>query len=357
MKDLIIDANFPRTQDGRVYHLGIKAGEVANRIVTVGAPSRAQKIATLLDPKPKPFALSTERGFLTITGRYKSVPVSIVSIGMGNPNVDFFIREVRECLSGDLVVVRLGSCGALVDVKVGTIVIPSGSIAVNRNYDYDFLNGGAAGEEPYRFSKRVNVDQELQSKIVSALEQTRPPSLHSAIVTNTLNASTDSFYSSQGRITSFPDHNAGLIDHLKSLYPDLATFEMETYHLLHLAASWPARSRPTSSATPPLSSFPARLEISDPDTPSHQAHQAPPNTVEVTAGTDGHDLVPRPAIRAAAAQMVFAARGSRDFITPGQVEAIEAWCSKGTLEALISFPLASERMHPESGSVWEVLNV
>lgn len=33
MKDLIVDANFPRTEDNRVYHLGIRAGEVANRIV------------------------------------------------------------------------------------------------------------------------------------------------------------------------------------------------------------------------------------------------------------------------------------------------------------------------------------
>ena len=45
---------------------------------------------------------------MTITGRYKGVPVSIVSTGMGSPNTDFFVREVRECLSGDMLVVRLG---------------------------------------------------------------------------------------------------------------------------------------------------------------------------------------------------------------------------------------------------------
>ena len=61
---------------------------------------------TLLDASPKPFRLSTERGFLTITGRYKGVPLSIVSIGMGNANMDFFVREVRESVGGDMVVVR-----------------------------------------------------------------------------------------------------------------------------------------------------------------------------------------------------------------------------------------------------------
>ena len=34
------------------------------------------------------------------------MPVSIVSIGMGYPNADFFVREVRECLNGDMLVVR-----------------------------------------------------------------------------------------------------------------------------------------------------------------------------------------------------------------------------------------------------------
>ena len=35
-----------------------------------------------------------------------------------------------------------------------------------------------------------------------------------------------SFYSSQGRQTSFPDHNAGLIDHLLESVSNLATLEV-----------------------------------------------------------------------------------------------------------------------------------
>lgn len=77
--------------------------------VTVGSPSRAETIASHLDATPKPFRLSSERGFITITGRYRGVPVSIVSIGMGSPNMDFFVREVRESLAGDMAVIRYGS--------------------------------------------------------------------------------------------------------------------------------------------------------------------------------------------------------------------------------------------------------
>jgi uridine phosphorylase len=74
--------------------------------VTVGSITRAERIASYLDTSQKPFRLTTERGFTTITGRYKGVPISVISIGMGNSMVDFFIREVRECLSGDMLVVR-----------------------------------------------------------------------------------------------------------------------------------------------------------------------------------------------------------------------------------------------------------
>jgi uridine phosphorylase len=74
--------------------------------ITVGSPSRARSIAKFLDSNPLPFELFSERGFLTITGRYMDIPVSIVSIGMGSPNMDFFVRETRECLEGDMVVIR-----------------------------------------------------------------------------------------------------------------------------------------------------------------------------------------------------------------------------------------------------------
>ena len=130
-----LKTDFPRTEDGRVYHLGLRTGDIANRIVcvslecctsthnlvashpllrsihfswqiTVGSQSRAEAISNLLDSPGAVLRLSSERGFLTITGRYKDVPISIVSIGMGYPNMDFFVREARESLIGDMVIVR-----------------------------------------------------------------------------------------------------------------------------------------------------------------------------------------------------------------------------------------------------------
>lgn len=84
MKETIVGANFPRDAEGRVYHIGVKQGDVANRILTVGDHVRAKRIAQLLDSEEEAghpvFEKLSQRGFLTITGRYKGVPVSIIAM-------------------------------------------------------------------------------------------------------------------------------------------------------------------------------------------------------------------------------------------------------------------------------------
>ncbi|THU98218.1 purine and uridine phosphorylase [Dendrothele bispora CBS 962.96] len=340
MKDTLTDANFPRTADLRVYHLGLRPGEVANRIVTVGSPSRARTIASFFDANPKPFQLESERGFLTITGRYQGVPVSVMSIGMGNANMDFFVREVRECLGGDMYIVRLGSCGCLIDAPVGTVVVPKACVAISRNVDFDFINPEQCDEPAYRISKPVLGDPEFHMQIKKSLEAARPADSNTVVLSDVVNASADSFYSSQGRQTSFPDANEHLIQQLLDTVQDLATLEMETHHLYHLAACWGRRNTEKTAQPPPLAAGP--VNPSSDDKPASQpasiAHLAAPDTF----------------IKASAAQMVFAARTSRDFITPEQVLKLEHWTGKAILDALKEMDIQPERHHPEQGSVWEM---
>ncbi|KDR73232.1 hypothetical protein GALMADRAFT_100855 [Galerina marginata CBS 339.88] len=340
MKDTLTDANFPRTADQRVYHLGVRPGEVANRIVTVGSPSRANTIASFLDAQPKPFVLNSERGFLTITGRYNGTPISIVSIGMGSPNMDFFVREIRESVSGDLAIVRLGSCGALVNVPPGTVVVPKSSVAISRNVDFDFTTPENCDEPAYHISKPVSADEELTKEIIKALKATKPSTSASVIMSGTVNASADSFYSSQGRQTSFPDHNSDLIEHLEKKVQNLSTLEMETFHLFHLAACWVGRTVSTDAAPTPLTTGPVTPVIAQSSSPTHPLHRAPPP-------------LPNSVIRAAAAHMVFASRKSQDFITPQQVEEVENWTAQGILNGLVNIDIPEGRMQSNEGSVWE----
>ena len=77
---------------------------------------------------------------------------------------------------------RLGSCGSLIDVPVGSVLAPKGSIAVTRNYDYDFVSGNSQ-EQPYRLSKPVR--PELLSperlKVTAASQVMADPVLHDAV--------------------------------------------------------------------------------------------------------------------------------------------------------------------------------
>lgn len=68
MKVKISNANFPMDQDGASYHLGLKSGQVANRIVTCGDAARLKRFAALLDSTPVPFEFVSARGFTTVTG-------------------------------------------------------------------------------------------------------------------------------------------------------------------------------------------------------------------------------------------------------------------------------------------------
>ncbi|KAF5309778.1 hypothetical protein D9611_013607 [Ephemerocybe angulata] len=343
MKQTLTDANFPRTADHRVYHLGLRPGEVTNRIITVGSPSRASGIATYLDAEPKPFVLSSERGFTTITGRFRGVPVSIVSIGMGYPNMDFFVREVRECISGDMYIVRLGSCGALVEVPVGSVVLPSSSVAINRNYDFDFVDPERSSEPAYRISKPAFADAHLHEEVRKAIEAVKPVDSKSHIVAGTTNASADSFYSSQGRQTSFPDRNANLIARLKELDLNISTLEMETFHLYHLAHCWGAGRSEPPSPTIPLARGPVHPVVSRPPVEGEATLERPLAARDTT-------------IKAAAVHLVYASRTSQDFITPSEVTALEDWAGLAVLTALSNIEIPYDRVHVEAGSVWEIKN-
>jgi hypothetical protein len=58
----------PTTAGGRVMHLGVAPGEVANRIITVGSVGRAAVLCSLLEDVT---TINSSRGFITHTGTYQ----------------------------------------------------------------------------------------------------------------------------------------------------------------------------------------------------------------------------------------------------------------------------------------------
>lgn len=112
---------------------------------------------------------------------------------------------------------------------------------------------------------------------------------------------------------------------------------METFHLYHLARSYVPRRAASSITPPPLATSPVVPSLDNATSSSTQS------------ALPSQTLAPLPRIRAAAAQMVFAARLSKSFITPDEVIALETWSGRGILDALtgISIPddVSSEPHH------------
>ena len=106
------------------YHVLAKPGEVAERVVVVGDPGRADLIAGELLSKPK--LVNSNRGFNTYTGFFEDVRVTISTHGIGAPSAAIVFEELL--MLGAKVVVRLGTCGGLVErVKVGDVVAVMGA--------------------------------------------------------------------------------------------------------------------------------------------------------------------------------------------------------------------------------------
>jgi len=257
-KTKLADAELPFDANGRLYHLGLKKGEVYSYVISVGDERRARLIALQFDGakdmcnSPRSvsstgsfgsiddiegvFGYRSNRGFVTFSGTYKGLGVSVIAIGMGYPNMDFMVREVRVIVDGPLVILRVGTCGSIAKTgAIGMLAVPNeGSVMVQRNYDYPFNVSQTSllivdNEEPYRISKQYLPDKNLTECLQKTIKASDVPLLLGR------NASSDSFYASQGRKTQyFNDTNELLIEQLISR--SVSTVEMETAQLFHLAS-------------------------------------------------------------------------------------------------------------------------
>jgi len=249
--------SLPLDGDGRTLHLGLRAGDVANRILSVGDVGRAERIsAALLGAARRTTASS--RGFVTHTGLYKGVEVSVVATLMGFANADFVVRECRAMAArGPMAVLRLGTCGGVApDAPPGTVVLASASLCVRRNPDAaaaplapapppppaPLPRGGAAGAPtlvatpalPYDVSGVVGAHEGLTRLYGAQLRRALAGGARAFPVREGLDASADTFYASQGRQgEGWGDRNEALLPLLEGA--GVTCMQMETFQLFDLA--------------------------------------------------------------------------------------------------------------------------
>lgn len=137
-KKYIAPTELPINKDGSVFHLHVKPGQLANKIILVGDPGRVSMVASHF----KQVECNVQnREFHTITGTYQGKRISCVSTGIGCDNIDIVMNELDALVNVDftnrevkdeirqLEIVRIGTSGGLQpNTPIGTFVCSERSI-------------------------------------------------------------------------------------------------------------------------------------------------------------------------------------------------------------------------------------
>ena len=270
--------------DGKVLHLGLTKGQLAENIFLVGDPARATRVAEQFDGI---LCEVKNREFVTITGSYNSLPVSVIGTGIGVDNVEIALVEAytvhafdfdtSERLPGraPLNFIRIGtSAGVQDDIEAGTMAISTYGLGLDNAglfYDHPPADSIVTDIERQAFEILVNAtppESRFREKIlpyaakaspeVAAALASRAAVLNIDHVTG-ITAATPGFYGPSGRY----------IDGLVNTVPDIKTrlsalqvgkhkvvnMDMESSLLFHIAGHLgcpagticPIISKPTAS--------------------------------------------------------------------------------------------------------------
>lgn len=138
MKKKYLPSELLINEDGSIFHLHVKPGQLADKIILVGDPDRVNMVSDFFDEKESEVR---SREFHTVTGTYKGKRLSVVSTGIGCDNIDIVMTELDALANIDfttredkpefrqLTLVRIGTCGGLQpNTPEGTFIASEKSI-------------------------------------------------------------------------------------------------------------------------------------------------------------------------------------------------------------------------------------
>lgn len=213
-KETFKSAELVSTSEGRQYHIGLKPGDVAQDILLCGDPKRAHRVAKYFDSAKKPI---TSREYVTITGTFKKLPVTVIATGMGSDNTEIALVELSQIVKNP-VFIRIGSSGALKrGVELADLVISSGAVRLE-NTSTAFVVEGYPAVPHYEI---------LLALLKAAKEKKIPHHLG-------LTATAPGFYGAQARrVPGFPPRDPDIVKKLEAM--NVANIEMEASCLFTLA--------------------------------------------------------------------------------------------------------------------------
>ena len=207
-------AQEPRDDTGRPYHVRLSRKEVGRIAFLPGDPGRVPMIAERLERAKE---LTSNREYAAYGGRIGKERVVVVSTGIGGPAAAIAIEELARL--GVEVMIRVGTCGTIApSIKAGSVIIADAAVRMDGTSAQYVHLGYPAAATP---------------GVVMALSDAAAAMGKKAAVGIT--ASTDSFYSGQGR-KSFggflPSDKAHIVEDLRAA--KVLCFEMEAATLFTL---------------------------------------------------------------------------------------------------------------------------
>jgi uridine phosphorylase len=198
------------------YHIVCGPGDLAEYLLVPGDPDRVSKIVKFWDSARK---VSSHREFCSYSGKYKGVPISVLSSGIGPACMAIAVNESSNI--GANTFIRVGSTGAIQkDVACGDLIISSAAVRLDCT-----SNCYVMPEYPAVTSYEVSL------ALIEAAESLNICNYHLGVT-----ATTSDFYAGQSRPTAKTSSS-----NMENLLPSLQragvlSFDMETATLLTLAS-------------------------------------------------------------------------------------------------------------------------
>lgn len=234
-------------EDNTPYHIRIKPETLADKVILVGDPARAELISKRFD---KISAHTSNREIVSYSGTYKSKPLTVLSTGMGVGCIDIVINELDICANVNLEtkqpnpshrsldLIRIGTCGSLQDeLEVGMCVASAFAIGTDGlGYYYKGIEKINEAEMVATFCKQVDWKPNLPTPYAIGASKTLLDKIAFDIPCGiTLTAA--GFYAPQGRKIRLSPADETINQRLKGFSFNnlkITNYEMETSALYGL---------------------------------------------------------------------------------------------------------------------------
>lgn len=235
--------------DGSAFHIHLRPEELADNVILVGDPGRADIVAEYLDEKE---FRHESREFVSVTGRYRGKRITVLSTGIGTDNIDIVMTELDALANIDfetretrpehrtLRILRIGTTGAIQpDIPLGSFIFSHISIGndglLNWYADRDRISLPGFEEA---FKEHVGWDNHLADPYFVKASDDLIRRFEDCTVKG-MTISAPGFYGPQGRVLRIGLAMPDMIERFESFRHEgyrITNFEMESSAICGLAA-------------------------------------------------------------------------------------------------------------------------